>query len=336
MRKESRAILVEGYMDVIGVSAATIHNVVASCGTALTSAQVRAMKRHSENIVVNFDPDIAGANATQRSLQMLLDEGMHVRILELEPGLDPDEFIKTRGSGEYAQRLDHAAGYFIWLADRARKKFGSASAEARIKGYEELLLPAIRRISDRLERAAVATEVAEYLGLDRNLVLAEFRRIPGVQPARRVAQPAGEIPVRERVLLRSIVLSQEVRDLLVPALRDSAAAKSYRLWSALETICALYENNQAFTWEDLVNIAGDDQKNLLSTVLLADKSAEVFTPEQARGFINLLESEDRGLRYKEIQRSLQQAVLSGNQELAIALTREYDELRKRNSRLSPG
>jgi hypothetical protein len=85
-----------------------------------------------------------------------------------------------------------------------------------------------------------------------------------------------------------------------------------------------------------VNNAGDDQKNLLSTVLLADKSAEVFTPEQARGFINLLESEDRGLRYKEIQRSLQQAVLSGNQELAIALTREYDELRKRNSRLSPG
>src|SRR5688500_4633895 len=57
VRKDSRAILVEGYMDVIGVFSAGVHNVVASCGTALTPAQVRGIKRHSDNIVVNFDPD---------------------------------------------------------------------------------------------------------------------------------------------------------------------------------------------------------------------------------------------------------------------------------------
>ncbi len=62
-------MLVEGYMDVIGVYSAGVHNVVASCGTALTNTQVRALKRHSERIVVNFDPDTAGANAAEKSIQ---------------------------------------------------------------------------------------------------------------------------------------------------------------------------------------------------------------------------------------------------------------------------
>ena len=156
IRAKDRAVLVEGYMDVIGVYAAGIKNVVASCGTALTSEQARSIKRHSESVTVNFDPDNAGANATEKSIQMFLDEGMHVRILELSGGLDPDEFVKAHGSEEYSARLESAAGYFIWLADRARKKFDMSTAESRIAGFESLLLPSIRRISDRLERAAIA------------------------------------------------------------------------------------------------------------------------------------------------------------------------------------
>src|SRR5262249_47529666 len=75
VRKEDRVILVEGYMDVIGVTAAGFANVVASCGTALTPGQVRAVKRHSQRIAVNFDPDAAGAAAAERSIDMLLEEG---------------------------------------------------------------------------------------------------------------------------------------------------------------------------------------------------------------------------------------------------------------------
>src|SRR6202050_4889251 len=72
IRTSGYSVLVEGYMDVIGVYAAGVHNVVASCGTALTDTQVRILKRHSERIVVNFDPDTAGANATEKYLQTLL------------------------------------------------------------------------------------------------------------------------------------------------------------------------------------------------------------------------------------------------------------------------
>lgn len=337
VRKDGRAILVEGYMDVIGVYAAGVHNVVASCGTALTPAQVRAIKRHSDNIVINFDPDTAGANATERSLQMLLDEGMHVRVLELEAGLDPDEFIRKYGADSYATRLNQSAGYFLWLADRARRKYGSASAEARMKGYEELLLPAIRRISDRLERATVATEVAEYLGLERNLVLAEFRRMAGsVRNARAESHGLNEIPVSERVLLRSMVVSREARELVLPALGISTAVQSYKVWPLLELLIALYEKNPAFSLEDVENMASAAQKELLSNVLLADKSSEVFNAGQARTFLELLRSADLEAQEKELIRSLKQAERSGNLGLAMELSQQRDELRKRISRVSPG
>ena len=114
VRKAECSVLVEGYMDVIGVFSAGVRNVVASCGTALTNTQVRALKRHSERIVVNFDPDAAGANAAERSIQMLLDENLQVRVLELEGDLDPDEYVKANGAEAYRARLggvyDHLLG----------------------------------------------------------------------------------------------------------------------------------------------------------------------------------------------------------------------------------
>ena len=119
IRQSDRIVLVEGYMDVIGVYASGVHEVVASCGTALTSQQVQAMKRHSEKIVVNFDPDAAGANAAERSINMLLDESMHVRMVELDGGLDPDEYCKQRRSvpGQAGRRQE-----LFLLAGRSRPR----------------------------------------------------------------------------------------------------------------------------------------------------------------------------------------------------------------------
>src|SRR5262249_622779 len=125
IRKEDRVVLVEGYMDVIGVYASGVKEVVASCGTALTTQQAQTMKRHSGRIVVNFDPDAAGANATEKSLQTLLEEGMRVRILELDGGLDPDEYCQQRGAETYRAALAGAQNYFYLLGDRPPSKYHS-------------------------------------------------------------------------------------------------------------------------------------------------------------------------------------------------------------------
>ena len=196
VRKLDHAVLVEGYMDVIGVYSAGIHNVVASCGTALTNTQVRAIKRHSERIVVNFDPDTAGANAAERSIQMLLDEGLRVRVLELGGDLDPDEYVKASGAEAYRQRLEKAPVYFHWLADRARQKFDMRTVEGRMDAFK-FLAPKIQGIADRLERFAVANDVADYLGVDEKLVRDHFSKgVVEHTPATRRAGLATNISMR--------------------------------------------------------------------------------------------------------------------------------------------
>jgi hypothetical protein len=114
------------------------------------------------------------------------------------------------------------------------------------------------------------------------------------------------------------------------------AAKGYRIWPALEVLFKLYDNNPAFGCDELESTAEDAQKNILDSILHADKSGEVFTSDQAAAFVDLLMSEDLSVRYKEIQRSLQEAEKSGNLTLAMELMRDAGELRKRISRLSPG
>jgi DNA primase len=227
MRRSNRAVLVEGYMDVIGAYAADVREVVASCGTALTNPQVRAIHRHADTVIVNFDPDDAGSNAAERAIQLLLDESLHVRVLTLDGGLDPDEYVKHNGAEAYRARLDAAPGYFHWLADRARAQFDMRSADGRMDAFK-FLLPAVQKISDKLERAAVANDIAGYLGVDPGLVLDQFKKAAterrGALPDTPPSRPRVEIPALERILVQALVSSDETRREILPRLPQPMTA----------------------------------------------------------------------------------------------------------------
>ncbi|MEI9811764.1 MAG: DNA primase [Acidobacteriota bacterium] len=242
MRKSGRAVLVEGYMDVIGVYAAGVKEVVASCGTALTSAQVRSIHRHADSVVLNFDPDTAGENAAERAIQILLDEGLHVRVLSLGAAgdgakLDPDEFVKRFGADAYCDRLNHASGYFHWLADRARARFDMRSSDGRVDAFK-FLLPAVQKIPDKLERAAVAEDLASYLGVNASMVLDQFKkaatdRKPAVPMIKRT-----ELPAVERILLHAMMASVRVRAEILPQLTHELTTEfvSHEIFEAFHKI----------------------------------------------------------------------------------------------------
>ena len=118
IRKLDYAILVEGQMDCISVYTAGFHNVIASSGTAFTEIQAKLLGRFSKNIVVNFDPDTAGAAAAERSLALLVSEDFQIKVLTLESGFDPDLYIRRKG----VRGLHRRAGAFaeiLRLPDRA-------------------------------------------------------------------------------------------------------------------------------------------------------------------------------------------------------------------------
>src|SRR5258708_6385487 len=157
IRKLDYAILVEGQMDCISVYAAGFHNVIASSGTAFTEIQAKLLGRFSKNAVVNFDPDTAGAKATERTLGLLVEEEFQIKVLTLEQGFDPDLYIRRKGKDAYGEALRRSPKYFHYLIDRARTNFPVRSAEGKVKAVNHLL-PHIQRVPSRIVRDELAQE----------------------------------------------------------------------------------------------------------------------------------------------------------------------------------
>jgi DNA primase len=326
MRRSGRAILVEGYMDVIGVYAAGVREVVASCGTALTIPQVRTMHRHSDTVVVNFDPDNAGANAAEKAIQLLLDEGLHVRVVALEGGLDPDEYVKQNGAAAYLSRLESAAGYFHWLADRARGRFDMKSAEGRMDAFK-FLLPSVQKLSDKLERATHANELANYLGVDAGLVLDQFKKAAADRRAPApITQPRSTVPPLESMLLNALLADQETRDEILPRL-DDAFVDGFTTREIFTTLKNLANAGDPITFSALDERLTGTAQGLLHEIASADEILDADRVpdqalEQARNCMRRLESE----RHKKYLASLKAKVVAaqrdGQMEEARALAIE--------------
>jgi DNA primase len=169
------ALLVEGQMDCISVFMRGIQNVIATSGTAFTEQQVGLLRRQTTNVVVNFDPDAAGANAAEKSITLLTEEGFTIKVVTLDGGLDPDRFIRERGVEAYAAAIRGARRQSDYLIDRARQSFPGSSSDAKIKAMN-YLLPHIRRIPQKLERDQFAHDAAQKLGIDSAVLREELRQ----------------------------------------------------------------------------------------------------------------------------------------------------------------
>ncbi len=205
MRTLDFALLVEGQMDCISVYMAGVKNVLATSGTAFTEMQVRLLGRFTKQVVLNFDPDAAGAAAAEKSLALLMEEDFTIKVVALEGGLDPDRYVRERGVQAYMAALRGAQRYSDYLIERARAQFGARTAEAKVKAMN-YLLPHIRRMPNALQRNEFALDAAQKLGIDSGILLQELkqaasRRVESV-PAKKVA-PLSET---EAVLLRALAL----------------------------------------------------------------------------------------------------------------------------------
>jgi DNA primase len=326
IHKADRTVLVEGYMDVIGVYASGVHEVVASCGTALTNHQVQAMKRHSGRIVVNFDPDAAGASAAERSINMLLDEGMHVRVLELDGGLDPDEYCKERGAAAYGAKLEQAKNYFYWLADRARGKFDMKNAEGRVAGFQ-FLLPAIQRLSDKLERLAVVNDVAGYLGVDAGPVLENFRRAAAERHEKTVRPAVEAVRPVERMLLNLVLINPDARSHLMPRLKRMPALEQFSTRRIFEAVFALDEAGEQVGFSGLDARLEDNDRILLAAAVLADETdSGVFSLEQGEACLNTLENARRDGVRAELKAKVRAAERGGDLGEALRLSAELTRM----------
>ena len=330
IRKADRALLVEGYMDVIGVWAAGLREVVASCGTAMTTEHVRAIKRHSMNIVVNFDPDAAGAAAAERSIASLLEEGMQVRILELDADLDPDEYCKERGADAYRQQADTAKSYFIWLADRRRDKFGAA-ADGKI-AWLKSMLPDVAKVSNQVERLIIANEIASYVGISEGRVLEEFRKAVSGRRPEMARMPASPLTANEKILLVLLLASAEACERLLPELKNIAAVSQLPTRRIFEAMFALAASESRIGFNEVnERLEEEDQKLLASAVLLDETDAAELSLEQGSACVRSLQRLDTEAQRSALKARIREAERGGGLEEALRLSEELNRIERINS-----
>jgi DNA primase len=329
MRRSNRTVLVEGYMDVIGVYSAGVKEVVASCGTSLTTAQAGVMRRHSDLVVVNYDPDRAGANASEKAIQILLDEGLHVRVLALDGGLDPDEYVKQNGADGYRAKLDAASTYFHWLADRARQKFDMRSSDGRMEAFK-FLLPSVQKIGDKLERAAIANDLAGYLGVDAGLVLDQFKKAATDRRAAPAPKQAirETVPAVESILLNAMVASADVRAEVLPLLTPELIA-DFASREIFEVLRQMTEAGAGIMFSELDARLTPPLQTLLHSVIAADDiDDEALSLESARACLRKLESGAMKRSVDQLRARIKSAERDGRMSEALELMAELGRLEK--------
>jgi DNA primase len=221
MVKEDRCFLVEGYTDVISMHQAGIENVVASSGTALTMPQIRLIHRFTENITVLYDGDAAGIKAALRGIDLLLEEGMNVKVVLLPDGEDPDSFARAHNATQFVEFIKENETDFI----RFKTKLLLADAAGDPIKRANLIKDIIRTISiipDNISRALYIHECSSMMEIDEKVLLNEVNKgapppapaktaapapPPEAVPQARAQKPAAHSPfeAEELALLRYVV-----------------------------------------------------------------------------------------------------------------------------------
>jgi len=342
IRKLDYSILVEGQMDCISVYAAGFHNVIASSGTAFTELQARLLGRFSKNVVVNFDPDTAGARATERTLGLLVEEEFNIRVLTLETGFDPDLFIRRKGKDAYGAALKNSQKYFDYLIDRARAMFPARNADSKVKAVNHLL-PHIQRVPSRIVRDELALEISQKLGIDSAVLRQELKHAATTRSAAQVKATAEvQITDSERVLIRALVSATEMQSGARISARDGAeeefdparqaqfALQSEHLYEGLASQSLLESLLEAGaeTSDVLALPKTEEDRRLLASILLHEEGE--LTPEIVDGAVRGLRRSYLERRKEEAQRAVERPGLSKEEKHALLQEKVRLKLAKRD------
>ena len=176
IREEDNCYLVEGYADVISVVQAGIENVVASSGTSLTVEQIRLIGRLTKNITILYDGDAAGIKASLRGLDMILEEGLNVKVVLFPNGHDPDSYVRSFGTNGFKKHIaDNKKDFILYKTDLLLKEAGTDP----IKKAEVIrdVVESVAKIPDSIKASVYIKECSNLLQIDERALLTELNKM---------------------------------------------------------------------------------------------------------------------------------------------------------------
>src|SRR6266699_1705921 len=268
---------------------------------------------------VLFNLDTAGAHATERTLALLVEEEFQIQVLTLDPGFDPDLFIRRKGKDAYAAALKNSQRYFDYLIERARAQFPIRSAEGKVKAVN-YLLPHIQRVPSRIVRDELAHEIAQKLGIDSAVLRQELKHAAANRSAATLKAPMeGQVTDAEKILIRALASGAEMQssgehlssrdgadeEEFDPARQAQFALRNESLHVGLATellIEALLNASPEMTNPTDLSLS-DGDRNLMAAILM--KEDEELSPERLEGAVKALRRIQLRRKLEQVQRDLQ-------------------------------
>lgn len=311
IRQLDFAVLVEGQMDCITAYMAGVRNVLATSGTAFTAMQAQLLRRHTKRVIVNFDPDAAGANAAEKSIALLLEADFEIKVLTLEGGvegsLDPDRFIRQRGIQAYVSAVTQAKRHSDYLIDRAMQLFPPHTAENKSKAIH-YLLPHIRRASDPILRDGFAMDAAQKLGIDSALVREGLKEAGRRRRERVISSHEVGLTAAERILLLALCSSPGSGTFLRAA---RALEEKPELMEGLRGQAMLTRLLNRQGSDPLNGISDPAEKAALTQILLLEEEEGVGS-EQIDAALDTLEFRSLEQRQRGLRAEIAQAERQGD------------------------
>jgi len=253
IRRAERAIVVEGYIDLLRLVEAGIDNVVASLGTALTKGQAELLSRYTRKVTLVYDGDLAGSAATFRGIDTLLEADLGVDVVSLPEGYDPDSFGRERGAEAFQKLLSQAKEALDYKLEVMGKNQDLTSVEGKREAIARLVETA-SRIKDEIKRDLMVKEIAERLATDEAAVHREMARQRRRQRAvdrdqqpltKAEIEPQGSVAEREllRIMLGRRAVVEKVMEELTP--KDFSAGPFRKIAETIFEICQAAGEPQA-------------------------------------------------------------------------------------------
>jgi len=317
MRRIDRAILVEGYFDAIAIDHAGVPGVVASMGTSLTSGQASLLRRFTTRVVIAYDGDDAGRNATLRAAPVLLSAGLSVSALDLQGEKDPDTVVQKYGVDRFLEILGKATDIFEF----ALKEW--ASDVSKLTGREksqriEAFVPLLGAVVDPVIRNDAAQRIADAFRLEFETVWSRVRGKASAPPAER--QYAGSMSSAEKWILRAALqgkLSESVVGRLREEYFEDPACKT--IFSIIKT--GLEAGNPIDFHEIQTHLRGEAEVTLLSELTLSE-DIDDQTLQRLDENLRPMERHYLERRKLEIQRDIMEAEKAGDHSRVAELLAE--------------
>jgi len=332
-RKKNRDyfLICEGYMDVIALNRAGYDNVVASLGTSLTLGQLHLIKAYTDNLYFMYDSDEAGIKAINRAIPLAVAEGLYLKVVDLNPYKDPDEFLAEMGKDELEKRIENAVNPIFFRGDVLYRNVDKKDPDSRLRFFNQLA-GILSDISDNIVRTEYISSCADRYLLDENLLKSEVNSQGYKKEVRHINEEQRQkdrevyrkkpdtVNRAQGMLLAWLIDDKNIYDFVNKYIEEEDFTvelfkKSYK------SLRKSYDEFKGFTFDGL----SSEEESELTYILL--KGADFLTDNKENNFTALKELiiKVKMQRYNELKKGLEN--FSSEEEL-ITKRNELAEIKK--------